>query len=415
MRVNRTIAFILFAAWGLSAKSFAQDTIAYYCQSWGLESDRDNVIQNESYLEDFFENLYQLKKQNDRQISILHIGDSHIQGDYLTQPLRRNFQKNFGNAGRGLVIPGKVANTNESYNIVSCSEAFWNAKRCVHPDEPMPIGVEGITIGTDVPNAVVDIYMNDLWLDYTFNKIRLFYQKDEKTFNFLLRDTLNNELGKIEFRENDPIKNYSTVVLSKPVDALRIETVKEHEEQSQAILFGVSFENGSNGIIYHSVGVNGAKYKHYNAAELFAEQTSALKPSLIIVSLGTNESLDYPHMDVMFFKHIEELITTLQKNNPHAKFVLTTPPDAFRQKTKVNPGIKKVRDSIIRYAVENGLAFYDMYRALGGEKSADAWMECGFLKSDGIHFTKDGYEYQANLFFNAFIKSYNRYVQLRHP
>ena len=413
MRACKAIFLIAFSL--LSRISFAQDTIAYHYQSWQLENDRDNIIQNESYLDDFFEKLYQLKKQNDRQISILHIGDSHIQGDYLTQPIRRNFQQNFGNAGRGLVIPGKVAGTNESYNIVSCSEAFWNAKRCVHPDEPMPIGIGGITVGTQTPNAIVDIYMNDLWLDYTFNKAKLFYLKNNKSFNFQLRDTLDHELGKIEFHKNDPIHNYSTVTLTTPVDALRIETLKENPDQTQAILFGISFENGNNGILYHAVGVNGAKYKHYNAAEFFVEQTSALKPSLIVISLGTNESIDYPHLDVMFFKHIEELITSLQRNNPESKFILVTPPDAFRQKTKVNPGVKKIRDSIIRYAVENGLAFYDMYKALGGEKSASVWTDCGFLKSDGIHFTKDGYEYQANIFFNAIIKSYNRYVQLRHP
>jgi hypothetical protein len=56
-----------------------------------------------------------------------------------------------------------------------------------------------------------------------------------------------------------------------------------------------------------------------------------------------------------------------------------------------------------------------MYNAMGGDHSADAWKKAGLLRTDGIHFTKDGYEYQGNLLFNAIIKSYNQYVPLRHP
>jgi lysophospholipase L1-like esterase len=393
----------------------AQDTVSYTYQSVGLEIDTDNEIQNASHLDDVFESLYQLRARKDRQVSIIHIGDSHIQGDYLTQPIRRNFQRRFGNAGRGLIIPGRVASTNESFNIVTCSEVFWNSKRCSYPDQPLPIGVSGITISTAAPNATLDIYMRDLWLDYKFNKVKLFYLKDSSAYNFILRDTLNKELGRIEFKEKDPVKNYSTAILSRPVEAIRIETVKGNSFQNQATIFGLSLENGASGVLYHSIGVNGAKYKHYNAAQFFAEQTAALKPLLIIVSLGTNEALDYPHLDVMFFQHLNDLITSLKQNNPNAKFILTTPPEAYRLKTEPNPGIKKIRERILQYAVDNGLSFYDTYKALGGEHSAKSWRECGYLRADGIHFSREAYEYQANLFFNAFIKSYNRYVQLRHP
>ena len=413
MLVNSLFRVTLLLA--ITFKVAAQDTVSYSYQSVGLELDHVNEIQNAAHLDDVFENLYQLRRTKNSQISMVHIGDSHVQGDFLTQPIRRHFQNRFGNAGRGLVVPGRVASTNESYNIVSCSEVFWNAKRCVHPDEPMPIGVSGITIGTKSPNATIDIYMRDLKQDYTFNKIKLFYLKDRNSFNFILRDTLNKELARIESRDDDSIINYSTAGLSQPVQAIRIETIKEKSHQNQAVVFGVSFENGSAGVLYHSIGVNGAKYKHYNASQYFATQTAALKPTLIIVSLGTNEALDFPNLDIMFFQHIDDLITSLRRNNPKAKFILTTPPNTFRLKTEVNPGVKIIRERILRYAVENGFAFYDAYSAWGGESAAKTWQECGYLRSDGIHFTREAYEYQANLFFNAFIKSYNRYVQLRHP
>jgi lysophospholipase L1-like esterase len=167
--------------------------------------------------------------------------------------------------------------------------------------------------------------------------------------------------------------------------------------------------------LYHTIGVNGAKYKHYNEAQKFAEQTSALQPDLFIISLGTNESIDYPYMDKDFPGHIGRLLSALKSKNPMADFILVTPQDAFSKKNTANPGIIAVREQIIQYAVENGLAFYDMYRATGGEHSAKSWRDNALLSKDGIHLTKDGYEYQGNLFYHALIKGYNLYVPTRHP
>src|SRR5690606_14250089 len=101
--------------------------------------------------------------------------------------------------------------------------------------------------------------------------------------------------------------------------------------------------------------------------------------------------------------------------NPMAKFILVTPQDAFRLRTKVNPGIMQVRECIVRYAVENGFAFYDMFRAAGGENSAGAWSDHALLSRDGVHLTRDGYEYQGKHFYHALIKGYNQYVPTRHP
>jgi hypothetical protein len=56
-----------------------------------------------------------------------------------------------------------------------------------------------------------------------------------------------------------------------------------------------------------------------------------------------------------------------------------------------------------------------MYKALGGENSAQAWRKAALLRDDGIHYTRDGYDYQGNLLYYALIKGYNNYVRDRHP
>lgn len=394
---------------------YAQDTISVTYDTHPLADDANNIIQNVSHLDDFYESLYHLKNANDRIVSIIHIGDSHIQADYLTHAIRKKFQEQFGNAGRGLIVPARVAGSNDAFNVVSNATTTWKNKRVIHVDQPLSIGIGGITINTDQPNARFNIYMKDLWLDYSFNSLALFFLKDITSFHFSVKDTANHALGFIGPFTDEPFANYSRIIFPHAVGAVSIETMKSSPEQVQATIFGMSLENGRNGILYHAIGVNGAKYAHYQAAMFFARQTAALKPALFIISLGTNESLEFPYLDKNFYQHMDKLVTSLRENNPQAKFILVTPQEVFRKRTRANPGILKVREQIIQYAVENGLAFWDMYKAMGGENSAGAWRGAGLLRTDGIHFSREGYDYQGNLLYHALIKGYNQYVPLRHP
>jgi lysophospholipase L1-like esterase len=388
--------------------------IDFTYKTYGLEVDGDNVIQNAHYLDDFFEDLFQLQQQQDRKINIVHIGDSHIQADYMTSIIRRHFHRHFGNAGRGLIVPLRVAGTNEPNNYKTVSNVTWKSKRCVFPEQPLPIGVGGVTISTSAPAATLEVHMNDLWLDYAFDKLTLFYEEDDRSFEFLLRDVKGAELGKISHAD-DSTRNLAHVTWENKINSVTIEMIKRHGQQSHATIYGMVLENSLPGVLYHTIGVNGAKFRHYTAAKHFATQTAALGADLFIISLGTNESIDYPYVSKNFFSEVEELLSSLRKNNPLAKFLLVTPQDAFRQRTKINPGVMQVREWIIKYAVENGLAFYDMFRAMGGEQSASSWSDNELLSRDGVHLTKDGYEYQGHLFYHALIKAYNQYVPDRHP
>jgi lysophospholipase L1-like esterase len=410
--VTRLYLFCCFFA--LAGIPLHAQRIDFTYETYGLESDRDNVIQNAIHLEDFFESLYQQKITNDRKINIVHIGDSHIQADYLSSIVRRNFHRHFGNAGRGLIVPLKVAGTNEPNNYKTVSSGKWISKRCVFPEEPLPIGVGGVTIGTNQADASFEILMNDLWLDYTFNRLTLFYAKDTQSFDFTVTDKNGNLLGKIDPLLEGPSLDQSQLTWEKNIDGLKIQAIRKNAEQRRAIIYGAVLENLFNGVLYHTIGVNGAKFMHYNAARYFTDQVTALKPDIFIISLGTNEAIDYPYLDKNFPSQIDKLVSTLRTNNPMAKFILVTPQDSFQRKTKINPGIMTIREQIIEYAVENGLAFYDMYRAMGGENSAKAWSKSTLLTADGVHLSRNGYEYQGNLFYHAIMKSYNLYVPTRH-
>ncbi|MFM8912321.1 MAG: hypothetical protein ACKOE6_05280, partial [Flammeovirgaceae bacterium] len=141
-----------------SATVFAQDTIAMLrANGFSFLQNEKNEITNNTSLSSFFEKLYQQKKNSSQKISILHIGDSHIQADFLTHQIRALMQNEFGNAGRGLVFPGRVGRTNEPLSIYSSTNTQWESKRIVFADKPLPIGIGAMTLRTVQPNGKISI------------------------------------------------------------------------------------------------------------------------------------------------------------------------------------------------------------------------------------------------------------------
>lgn len=399
----------------LSFTVSGQALVPFNYTTYGLEDDNYNVIQNAGHLDEFFELLYQQRTSNSQKISIVHIGDSHIQGDYMTTMVRQNFQRHFGDAGRGFIFPAKLAGTNQPDDFLCESKVKWEARRCIVPDHPLPIGLSGITIRTDATGEILRLTLHQKKKQNSFSILKLFYLNDQRTYQFKVIDTLGNVVLPSDSTGNDASTEHITFRLPASVSSITIETEKRNQKQNHATIFGMSLENDKNGILYHAIGVNGARYEHYNAATYFSQHTKALAPKLFVISLGTNEAINYPYLDKNFSSQIDKLVESLLEHNPEAEVLFVTPPDSFRKKIQKNPGILKIREQIIQYAVENGFAFYDMYMAMGGENSANEWKKAGLLRSDGIHFTKTAYEYQGNLFFSALMKSYNDYVPVRHP
>lgn len=406
---------LLFSILLIGTGAFAQDTVRFrIANDYGLVDYSNTVIINPNHLKPFFEKLYQLKKEKRGRVNILHLGDSHIQGGYLTQQVRQNFQLAFGNAGRGFVVPLRVAGTNEPYSYRSESDAKWESKRMVFPDQALPIGLSGVSIRTEEETAKLTLMINNYTdLNYGFNRITTFFYKEPRSFNLMIQDSLNQTLAFVGNFSPSNVRHTAAINLPEQYNKLNFSTLKSIQTQNRFTLFGFNLENGQPGILYHSIGVNGAKYKHYLSTDFLIEQTPALKPDLIILALGTNEALDHPYSDPKFSEQVATLIARLRQQNPDAVFIISTHPDSYKKKTKRNPGVTNVQEKLIEAAGLNQVACFDLYEAGSGKHSADAWRDAALLRDDGIHFTRAGYELQGNMFYLALIKAYNQYVSDR--
>jgi lysophospholipase L1-like esterase len=385
------------------------DTIAYHHQSRGVEVPGENVIGNITALDNFFEKLFLLRRDHDRVVNIVHIGDSHIQADYMTAVVRRNMQKWFGNAGRGLLVPFAVAGTNSPVNFISTSETKWTVKRCVHPSLPGDIGIGGITLTTSAPRFRLSFAMNDLWTEHLITQATIFLKTSNRNTKLQLTNEKGKALGAVSA---DARTQLVKIKFPEAVTQFTIDGVVADTLTKPTSIFGVNVTSGDNGVVYHAIGVNGAKYQHYNQTKYFVSQVSELQPDLIIMSLGTNESMEKVD-DRIFAAEVQRLVQALQKLNANTPVLIITPPDCLL-KGQANPNVAVVGAQLLRYAVDHGLAFYDFNRIMGGSGAAAKWKALGMMRPDGVHFSKEAYEYVGSLLFEAIAKHYNSHVSLRH-
>ncbi len=372
-----------------------------------------NLISNSGHLSGVMEKLYDLKKNGKRQINILHIGDSHLQADFMTSVIRTTLQKTFGNGGRGLIVPYRLAKSNEPFNYRTASTFHWQSKRCVLPNQPLPIGIGGVTIATEDSCADFTVRMKeDSLIDYSFNKVTLFYQKDSTSYTFSILDSTGCCVGKIAKDSTDRYPFTSSASFPYPIDRMTIQVVKTGELQSEATIFGLVLENGNPGIVYHTIGVNGAQFRNYSESQYFSQQTRGLKPDLIIISLGTNEAYSLRFNQEAFYADMQQLYDQLKEQNPDAGFLFTIPACSNRRK-KPNPRLALAGKTISRFATDHNFSYWDLQGVTGGDNSAVNWKKNHMLRPDGVHYSRAGYDLQGNLFCQALLNAYNAYVANR--
>lgn len=340
--------------------------------------------------------LDSLQSHTKKNISIVHIGDSHIQADYFSGMLRVLFQEKFGNAGRGLIFPYKVAHTNEPINYYSSSTTEWLGVRNVLNPNHEELGISGISLFSKSNSANLSIQVkNQRTCHYAFNHVEIF--SDKVTFK--------NMQVKNSISQTQLTSFLTSYTLKDTTHNLSI----NFSNQSPAVIHGIVLKNDSNGVLYHTIGVNGATFKSYNKTTLFAEQLKQLHADLIVISLGTNESYDAKFDSIQFKQELQEFVTTIKTSCPNCSILFTTPADNFKvhkKKAVHNSKPKLITKLINEYAASQHYATWNLYEIMGGKGSMKVWNKNKLATKDLVHFTRKGYELQGKLLFDALIANY---------
>ena len=458
---------LLLAVFFVSMSLFAQtDSLFVAIDTLEVEIPTTaNQLHNLEPMQPLFQKLQNLQKSKSGKINIVHIGDSHIQADFFSGYMRKNLQSQFGNGGRGLVFPYSLAKTNGVGDVRFISNQSWESQRNISPDSGRPVGISGFSLETKADDFVIELNVKNS--DYQFSQLKIITPQNQKMFDVALSYTtivVESEKPKImihTIKSGESLSviadKYNVSITSiKSANGLKGTTIQagkklkiptnqkeklafqrkefipldiEKEtgfylfqtdsllsniylipalEAKQFALNGIVLENNSSGIVYHTIGVNGAKCTDYTKYPLFYEQLSALQPDLVIISLGTNESFD-KMITPDYMKQLLLMKNQILNQDPNAVILVTTPPPSQFKRKYPNTFVADYTREILAQANTENYVVWDLYSQLGGLFGVSKNLKEGIIGGDRVHYTKKGYEYKGQLFFEAFINAFQNF------
>lgn len=348
--------------------------------------------------------FYADAKSGNAVFDVVHIGDSHIQAEGATSVIRQGLQARAGNAGRGLMIPFKIAGTNQPLDYKIALDAPSESAKLLNMPWTTDMGFTGIGIHPQISSFAFTVEAPD-----AFRILRI-YAKGA----FQVK-SVSTDGKRVEYSWQTT--DYGGILTT--TNAHRKLTIKMHGDKVTVFGFDArtSGKEKESGVLYHAIGNNGATYGSYSSIGGMGTQISALNPKLIIISLGANES--YGNItDARFYSRIKHLMAELKSHNPDAQFLLTTPAECYKSaytakgnknagshgKSRsyvINTNVLRLRNVILEYGRKNHIPVYDFYEVAGGQGSAANWLKNGLLSNDRIHRTWPGYQLEGRLLLDA--------------
>lgn len=366
-------------------------------------------------MERFFQKMDSTILFGEGNVSIMHIGGSHVQCGMFTQQFRDNLLSISSDlmGGQYFVFPFSAGKTNNPSHFKVKYTGTWeycrNAKKS---ENEKRMGLAGAAITTTDNEASVSIVTRERYPSMV-----------EPVFQF-------NKVTVLGFSETEnvvPIVSYdSTVVhgvfnewqssytfdLSTYTDSICIHF---DSVPGEFTLTGVLLESGEPGISVHGIGVNGASVPSYLRCDDFERDLALIKPDLIIFSIGINDAAEDDFDKWMFKLNYAQLIKVVQRVNPDCAMLFVTNNDSYKRikknKYRVNPNGLVAQEAFMEMGKKYNAAVWDQFDIMGGLKSMEEWEKANLAKKDKVHFTTEGYRLLGDLLYNALMERYIEHLK----
>jgi lysophospholipase L1-like esterase len=341
---------------------------------------------------------------------IVHYGDSPTTADLITGDIRRLLQGRFGDAGHGFILPAKPWAWYQ-HEGVRVNGSGWQIVPASHFEQRDGLfGLGGVSL-TGGPSASGKIVFEKA--GYTRFEVWFLRQPEGGSFTLSAGDA---EIGSVDTAGSAKEADFAAFTVAEPASALELRVTKGHVR-----LFGITAENAGPGVVYDSLGLNGASItvlsRMFNAGH-WAAQLQHRHPNLVIINYGTNEADFAEFVDKQYEKELREAIRRLHSAVPEASVLIMSPMDRGYKNTAGEIATMATIPRIVamqrRVARETGCGFFDTFRAMGGEGTMARWYAAQprLVSADFIHPYPAGGKIIATAFNREVISGLNRY-QLR--
>lgn len=357
-----------------------------------------------------------------RGLKIAHYGDSQIEGDRITAHLRRLFQSSFGGKGVGFI---PLADPASVWAYERSGSGNW--KRHSVFQNKLSEGLYGVSgtafrfarteirdsIGPDSFSVrIIDGRKANLKFNLInvtgFEKIRLAYAMPlvQTQVTVKLSDSTQTKINL------EGTQRWNEQEMPIPASARAFEL--EFESEKSPVLYGL-YMDSKGGIQVDNYAIRGHAGEGLLSipSDILAEQAIKQNIKLFIFQYGNNA---IPYLDSVgeckaFEQVYYRIFSKFRQSVPGASVLVIGVGDML---TRVQgqdvtwPLLKEFRDAQKRAAERAGCAFWDLFEAMGGERSLLAWHAQKLAAKDG-HLSPAGQQLIAAKVHEDLMAAYIRY------
>jgi len=319
----------------------------------------------------FLKAVHELKENNRKSVRIAMYGDSFIEGDVFCGSLRDTLQALLGGRGVGYVpITSEVAGFR---NTIKHQFGHWRTFSLISKKDS--------TVNAEIgPAGFCFLPKTDAWVEYKpskqrylreFSIVKLYYKNQGKA---VLHYTVNDSTqDSVALRTSGHLREWK-YYKGKPSS---IKFQFAHADSLQ--LYGASFEDaegiyvdnfslrGNSGIVLHNI-----------ADDMYQEFNQYRDYKLVILQYGLNvvreDSLNY----TWYAERMIRVVNKIKRVFPKASIVLLSVSDRSTNTSgtfRTMRAIPAMRNAQRYIAQQTGVAFWDLYEAMGGENSMVSFAE----------------------------------------
>ncbi len=338
-----------------------------------------------TYLDAFYSALDNTDSTN---INIVHYGDSQLEGDRISQTLRKALQQQYGGGGVGLLpfFPtiGSMTMSEQTEPEPTTKYMVYGSPSLRRPESKQygPMGQVAIINGnykslfypaTKKANRFEAQYYNQILVLAKTDSV-CHITANKKTVTLSASDTMQI----VRFNLPDSTTNTQVTV------------------NGQADIYGYRMQC-KQGVTIDNIplrGCSGTIFTMIDSKQL-KSYFSATNTKLIILQFGGN-SVPYIKTRKQIDTYVGQLtnqVKYLQRLAPDTKMIFIGPSDMTtkRQGEWVTyPLLRELDDALMLSMRQNEVVYWSMFRAMGGEGGMIKWVQAGLAGDDYIHFSRKG-------------------------
>lgn len=375
-------------------------------------------------LHQFFDALSTAASAQER-ISILHYGDSQIEGDRITGFVRERIQNQFGGNGPGMIPATNIYETysfNQSFSENFTRYTCFGGARLSNSKYGAMASASRFTPEYELKteNTLDSLELKEVtgWIEVgaskrartrsrTFNNVKMHY-------NSCIAPTM------LRVYENGAIIHEDSLIMDGGQHSVHLSFPSTPGKLKFEFIGKISPNicafslEGDYGVQVSNIGMRGSSGTIWGAMNhgVVASMYREANTKLVIMQFGGNSVPSFKDSTNVrnFASYFKSQINMVKRLNPGAMVIVIGPSDMSKLEEGIYntyPLLPYCIEQMIAVTKDSGAAYWNLYAGMGGYNSMPAWVEKGMAGSDYIHFSGAGSNFAAQMFYNALMVEFN--------